>query len=76
METFLNSLDQTPNNLEPFSSFEYIYQYEHDDTLTKHLKRDVSGKGARHDAHHVQKMVYSSLEQHPAVLRVYMEGKV
>jgi len=75
-DEFLRSLEQGPNNLEPFSSFQYLYQYEFDETLTRHLKGDVSGKGARYDPHHVQNMVYHSLQQHPEVLRVYMEGKV
>lgn len=76
MDSFLNSLQQIPSNLEPFSSYQYLYQYEHDDNLTQNLQRDVSGNGARHDPHHVQRIVYKSLEQHPEALRVYMEGKI
>ena len=76
MDTFLASLEQTTKMLEPISSYQYLYEYEDDNALTGHLKRDVSGNGAKHDKPHVQRMVYKSLEQHPEVLRVYMEGKV
>ena len=76
MDSFLANLEQTPKMLEPFSSYQYLYEYEHDDVLAEHLKRDVTGRGARHDPGHVQRMVYKSLEQHPEVLRVYMKGKV
>ena len=76
MQSFISNLEQTPKNLEPFYAYEYMYQYEHDDDLARNLKADVTGHGARHDKHHVQRMVYKSLEQHPAVLGVYLKGKV
>ena len=76
MQTFISNLEQTPRNLEPFSSYEYMYQYEHDDDLTHNLKSDTTGLGADKDPHHVQRMIYKSLEQHPEVLSVYLKGKV
>ena len=76
MQSFIDNLEQTPKLLEPFSSFEYLYSYEHDGELSKNLQRDVTGHGARGDKHHVQRMVYKSLEQHPEILGVYLKGKV
>ena len=76
MQTFIDSLEQTPRNLDPFYAFEYMYQYEHEDELARHLAADSSGLGANNDAEHVQKMVFKSLEQHPKLLEIYMNGKV
>ena len=76
MQTFIDSLEQTPRNLDPFYAFEYMYQYEHEHELANNLANDTSGFGAHRDKEHVQRMVFKSLEQHPKLLEIYMNGKV
>lgn len=76
MNDFIHSFAQLPGNFEPYYAYENMYHMEDEGFLTKNLVKDISGKGALHDSHHVRQIVSKSFEQHPELLRAYLHSRV
>ena len=74
--TFIRSLSQVPDNLEPYFVFENMYHMEDERFVTQNLVKDLSGKGAMHDDYHVRKIVAKSFQQHPELLKNYARGRI
>ena len=73
---YRGAIDYIPKNLQPYSVYEPLLSASSEVHMKDSLLQGVSGKGMVHDSADVRAGVFHSLKEHPAILQLYMSGKV
>lgn len=76
MEYFQDAYDYRPINVIPMYAYEPLLQSRNETFTVESLKRGMSGLGATKDPHDIRKSAVHTLKRHPAILDIYLKGRV
>ena len=69
-------LDYRPLNETPYYELDYWYERFPEQMINKNAPGMFTGKGGRHDSHHLQNLFYDTFHQHPELVGAYSRGIV
>ena len=66
--------DMIPNSQPAYDTYTAFFHRRDETELHDSLKKDVTGRGARHDKPRVAKAVFETLKYHPELAHSYLKG--
>lgn len=76
LQEFVHGLvSMVPTSQLAFDSYEHLYHARPEKTLHDSMHKQLSGKGARHDAPRIARAMYESLKFAPELANAYLSGR-
>lgn len=73
---YSEALNMIPKNMYPMWQYSSLLEASRPEFVKNTLLKGLSGRGAKHDDHHIRKATVHSLKKYPQLLRAYLNSTV